>query len=78
MAFLKVRVLYKGARYSAEIDDSVDPRVLAKQLAEDIDQASSDGDYRLALYDEVAVRDGSTLELVDVPTRGVRSVRPEH
>jgi hypothetical protein len=77
MAYLKVRVIYKDVRYAAEIDDAVNPTVLAKQLAKEIPDAPKDGDFRLALYDEVAIREGVTLELIEVPARAVRFVERE-
>ena len=66
MPYVRVRIISGGDTYNAEVDPETDPRTIAASLAEDLG-LSRDANYRIALVDSPAIREGATLELVAVP-----------
>jgi hypothetical protein len=63
MPYVRVKLIASGAIYNAEVDPEIDPKTIAVSLAEDLGLPKG-GNYRIALIDTSAIREGATLELI--------------
>jgi hypothetical protein len=74
MAYINVKVAFKGAWYDAEIDAAVNPMRIAEELAQTIADAPAGGEYLLALRDTSGLVEGASIELVEIAPRAVGKV----
>ena len=65
MARITIILMHGGKEYNAAVDDSADPRAIAKKLAKGL-SLPEDKEYRLALVDSSSITTGARLELVSV------------
>lgn len=74
MAYVKIKLIFNGDYYDAEVDPERNPVVLAESLAKEL--TLPDGKYRIALIDSSSIRAGATVELIALsPSNPVRNVK---
>ena len=67
MTFVRMKVRHRSDVYETELDDEMDPLLLARTFASSIGVASSDSPFRFAIIEGKGIVPGALLELIEVP-----------
>lgn len=76
MANVNLQIVHRGETYEVDLDDAVEPAVLAREFAREAGISSaSGGEFRFALLQGKGLVDGATLELVEEAPRSPVTIR---